>query len=403
MLPQFFLKTKLLPPRLGRRVLPRARLIERLRGFLDQPATIVCADAGCGKTTLVTDFVRSSGLPFVWYQIDRSDLDLAVFFGYLVYGIRTLHPEFADVVLRFISETENLASKTDQLVDALVNEISEQVDEKIIVVLDDYHHVDSNEPIAAAVDRLIQYAPDVLHVIITTRSMPNLSVTRLRSKGLIGTLGRQELSFTEEEVRQLFEQNSRGQLGPDLINRFYQRTHGWATGLQLIVQAAERLAENNHHIGESSFLEILKRSDDEVFEYFAEEVLQYEPPETQDTLLKLSVFNRIDSAAAGCVLPVERAYQLLASLQRSNLFISQVEGGDFDEYGFHPMFRRFLRRRLKAQIGEAGIRALGNEYADRLMKIGKWQKAGLMYAEARNTEAMARILVERGRELVDAG
>ena len=95
MLPQFFLKTKLLPPRLGRRVLPRKRLIERLRAFLDQPATIVCADAGCGKTTLITDFVRSTGLPFVWYQIDRSDLDLAVFFGYIVYGIRSVYPSLA--------------------------------------------------------------------------------------------------------------------------------------------------------------------------------------------------------------------------------------------------------------------------------------------------------------------
>ncbi|HJR06644.1 MAG TPA: hypothetical protein VJ842_05260, partial [Pyrinomonadaceae bacterium] len=65
MLPQFFLKTKLLPPRLGRRVLARPRLLERMRASLDRPATIVCANAGCGKTTLVTDFVRSSGLPFV--------------------------------------------------------------------------------------------------------------------------------------------------------------------------------------------------------------------------------------------------------------------------------------------------------------------------------------------------
>jgi ATP/maltotriose-dependent transcriptional regulator MalT/DNA-binding SARP family transcriptional activator len=402
MLPQFFLKTKMLPPRLGRRILPRTRLIERLRTFIDQPATVICADAGCGKTTLVTDFVRSSGLPFVWYQIDRSDLDLAAFFGYVVYGIRTIYPDFGDVVLGLISETESLASKTDQLIDALVNEISEQIDEKIILVLDDYHHIDSSEHIAAAVDRLIQYAPDVLHIVIATRSMPNLSVTRFRSKGLVATLGRQELSFTREEVARLFE-TADNKLGPDLIAQFYERTHGWATGVQLIVQALEHHSGSNHQIGQAEFLEVLKRSEQEVFDYFAEEVLQYESSETVDTLLKLSLFNRIDQAAASCVLPVERAYQMLSSLQRSNLFISQIEAGDADEYSFHPMFRRFLRRRLKAKIGDAGIRALKGEFADHLMKLGKWQKAGLMYAEAGDTEAMARILVERGRELLDAG
>src|SRR5713226_5915793 len=178
MLPQFFLKTKLLPPRLGRRILPRPRLVDRLRGFLDQSATLVCADAGCGKTTLVTEFVRSSGLPFVWYQIDPTDVDLAVFFGYLVYGIRTLHPEFGQLVLRFISETENLASRTDQLVDVFVNEVSEQIEQKTIVVLDDYHHVDSSTPIAASIDRVVQYIPDVLHLVVTSRTMPNLSVIR---------------------------------------------------------------------------------------------------------------------------------------------------------------------------------------------------------------------------------
>ena len=79
-----------------------------MRGFLDQPATIVCANAGCGKTTLVTDFVRTSSLRSVWYQIDPSDLDLAVFFGYLVYGIRSQREDFGQVVMGYISETENL-------------------------------------------------------------------------------------------------------------------------------------------------------------------------------------------------------------------------------------------------------------------------------------------------------
>ena len=137
-------------------------------------------------------------LPFVWYQIDPSDLDLAVFFGYLIYGIRNSAAEFGQVALGFISETEDLAKKTDQLVDVFVNEVSEQVEEKTIVVLDDYHHVDSSEPIAAAVDRLLQYLPDVLHIVITSRSMPNLSVTRLRSKGLVGVVDRQDLLFTQE-------------------------------------------------------------------------------------------------------------------------------------------------------------------------------------------------------------
>ncbi len=405
MLPQFFLRTKLLPPRLGRRVLARPRLIDRCRSLLDRPATIVCANAGCGKTTLITDFVRSSGLPSVWYQIDPSDLDLAVFFGYLIYGLRSLKADFGQVVLGFISETEDLSSKTDQLVDVFVNEVSEQIEQKTVLVLDDYHHVDSSEPIAAALDRLVQYLPDVLHIVLTTRSMPNLSVTRLRSKGLIGVIDRQDLLFTPQEVQQLFAEMAGVPVDDEMVRQFHERTHGWATGLQLIAQALEHRLEiaPNKRLAEPALLEALKQSEEEIFDYFAEEVLEYETPETQDALLKLALFKHIDPASAGCVLPTEEAYQILGSFQRRNLFISHVEGGGVDEYSFHPMFRRFLLRRLKAKIGEEGVRRLDREFADQLMKLGRWERAGLLYAEARDTEAIAGIMSQRGRELLDAG
>ena len=57
-LPSFFLRTKLLPPRPAPEMLSRARLIERLHANLKLPVTLVTANAGSGKTTLVADFLR---------------------------------------------------------------------------------------------------------------------------------------------------------------------------------------------------------------------------------------------------------------------------------------------------------------------------------------------------------
>src|SRR5262245_26760252 len=172
MLPKILLKTKLVPPRIGGEVLARPRLRQRMQSNLDAAATIISANAGCGKTTLVADFVHSAGLPFVWYQVDASDEDLGVVFGYLVYGLRRLHPGFGQAVLGFIRETQDLASNADQLADVFVNEVVDQVEEKTIVVMDDFHNVDKSAAIGTAIDRLVQYLPDVLHVILTSRSMP---------------------------------------------------------------------------------------------------------------------------------------------------------------------------------------------------------------------------------------
>src|SRR5262245_58602852 len=172
MLPKILLKTKLVPPRIGGQVLARPRLLQRMQSNLDAAATIIAANAGCGKTTLAADFVHSAGLPFVWYQVDPSDEDLGVVFGYLVYGLRRLHPGFGQAVLGFIRETEDLASRADQLADVFLNEVVDQVEEKTIVVMDDFHNVDKSAAIGTAIDRLVQYLPDVLHVILTSRSMP---------------------------------------------------------------------------------------------------------------------------------------------------------------------------------------------------------------------------------------
>ena len=391
-------------------MLARPRLVERIRGFLDQPATILCADAGCGKTTLVAEFVRSSELPFVWYQIDPTDVDLAVFFGYLTQGIRQLQPNFGEVVLRFIDETENLASKTDQLVDVFINEVVERIDQKTIVVIDDYHQVDSSEPIAAAVDRIFQYIPDVLHIVITSRTMPNLSVTRLRSKGLIGVVDRKDLLFTPLEVQKLFAETFRQTLAPDQVHQFYEKTDGWVTGLQLIQQSLDHSAQRDdqdslpNSNAQQWLASAFQQSELDIFDYFAEEVLQSEPEETRLMLGKLSLLDRIDPAICETALAISNCADQLRSLARRNVFISQTyASGSDEEYRLHPLFRSFLNRWLTTALGADEVRRLHKECAGHFAAANRWDLAVHHLAEAADAGQVAELLSSHGAELVDSG
>src|SRR5215211_7284480 len=99
----FFLRTKLLPPRAVSELLARPRLTTRLETNLGAPITLVAADAGCGKTTLIADFVRNQTRPFVWYQLDHTDADPYVFLGYVARGIKNLYPEFGEAVFPYLS------------------------------------------------------------------------------------------------------------------------------------------------------------------------------------------------------------------------------------------------------------------------------------------------------------
>ncbi|MDH3330275.1 MAG: hypothetical protein OEM01_13685, partial [Desulfobulbaceae bacterium] len=60
---------------------------ERLFQRLDEPGMSsviwISGPAGSGKTTLVSSYLEAGGLPYLWYQVDGGDTDLATFFYYL--------------------------------------------------------------------------------------------------------------------------------------------------------------------------------------------------------------------------------------------------------------------------------------------------------------------------------
>src|SRR6185503_3849647 len=265
-------------------------------------------------------------------------------------------------------------------VDVFVNEVSEQLEEKTIVVLDDYHHVDSSAPIASAIDRLAQYMPDVLHLIITSRSMPNLSVMRLRSKGLIGVLSRQDLLFTQAEVEQLFAEIFGRPLPPDLINQFHEKTDGWVTALQLIQQSLDRANDYGANLKDDADRSLIatafRQSELDVFDYFAEEVLQYEQPETRLMLGKLSLLERIDPAICDTSLGVSDCPDQLRALARRNVFISHIyASGAEEEYRLHPLFRSFLSRWLASELGADEVRRIHQKCAAYFVSAEQWDLA----------------------------
>jgi ATP/maltotriose-dependent transcriptional regulator MalT len=54
-------------------------LFEKLDHARDLPVIWLSAPAGAGKTTLVSSFIENRKIPCLWYQLDKSDEDLATF------------------------------------------------------------------------------------------------------------------------------------------------------------------------------------------------------------------------------------------------------------------------------------------------------------------------------------
>lgn len=403
--PNFFLRTKLLPPRPVSELLTRPRLIEKLQANLNSPMTMVAADAGCGKTTLISDFIRSQNRQSVWYQLDHTDADPFVFLGYISHGIKNFAPNFGQTILPYLSEaTDELLQYPERAVDLLLNEILESIEQPFILVLDDYHHIGRETIVHKLVDRLLQYSSDMMHLIITTRDVPPLAIMRRRTQSRALVLTREDLLFTDAEVRELFRKTLNVELKDEQIHEYRERTHGWITALQLVCQVAE---QEIHSHAESPSLDLqamLEQSEKDIFDYFAEEVFAREPLETQNLLLHISLLESMPLDVCSRLFPEMRCSAVLPELVQKNVFLTAAGEGKFaEEYRLHPLFRDFLQRRLRSEIGRAEIAKERTRIADFYLTDNHWEKAIPFLLRAENFDRAAQIIAEKGGEWLATG
>jgi LuxR family transcriptional regulator, maltose regulon positive regulatory protein len=399
----FFLRTKLLPPRPAPALLSRPRLTERLLANLAHPVTLVTANAGSGKTTLVADFVRTHAeRNFVWYQLDHTDADPFVFLGYLTHGIKQVVSGFGEVMLSYLHQSaDELARQPERAVDVLLNEVLESVEQQLILVLDDYHHLGTETPVHGVVDRLLSYLPDVLHVIIISRDIPPLSLARLRSQSSLTVIDRGELLFTDEETQELFRKVFDLELTPEQLSEYRERTHGWITALQLIRQVAQRQALAKD--AATDLAEILRQSERDIFDYFAEEVFADETEDVQQFLLRISLLERVETGICVSVYPEANCRATLPALVRRNVFITVASDERGEEYRLHPLFKSFLRRRLRSELGRSGLATEHARYADYFLDGGAWEQAMHHMLEAEDFERAAEVIEKHGSEWIASG
>lgn len=400
--PTFFLRTKLLPPRPASVLLSRPRLTERLQANLSHPVTLVTAPAGSGKTTLVADFVRAHAPRFVWYQLDRADADPLVFLEYLAHGVRLAVPGFGDVSLSYLRQSaDETARSPARAVDVLLNEVLREVSQQLVVVLDDYHHLGRETAVHAVLDRLISYLPDVMHVIVISRDVPPLALSRLRSQDSLAIIDRQELLFTDDETRELFRQVFDLELSPEQLTEYRERTQGWITALQLVRQFAQRDAPTA--AGVADLREILRRSEHDIFDYFAEEVFADEDEGVQRFLLRISLLERVELDACARLYPEVNSRHVLPELVRRNVFMTVASDSRGEEYRLHPLFRTFLQRRFGHESGREALAAEHARLADFYLERGEWEHAARHLIATEDFGRAAAVVAERGGHWIAAG
>ena len=198
---------------------------------------------------------------------------------------------------------------------ALLNEIA-AVPDNFILVLDDYHIIDS-KPVDKALIFLFEHLPPQMHLVIATREDPPLPLARLRVRGQLTELRAADLRFTPAEAAEFLNQMMGLNLSAENIAALEARTEGWIAGLQL---AALSMQGQNDA---ASFIKSFTGSHHFVLDYLVEEVLQQQSETIQTFLLRTSILERLCGSLCDAVLlnPSASGQETLEYLERANLFI----------------------------------------------------------------------------------
>jgi LuxR family maltose regulon positive regulatory protein len=337
-------------------LVPRPHLIERLNEGLAGKLTLISAPAGFGKTTLVSYWLDQVELPAAWLSLDEDDNELARFLTYLIAALQTIQPEVGTEVLALLQSSPLPPSHT--ILTLLINELA-SISERFILVLDDYHTVET-DTIDQALTYFLDHLPPAMHLVLTSRVDPNLPLSRLRAGGQLNELRSAELRFTSEETTRFLAQMTGLSLTAAEVAALDRRTEGWIAGLQM---AALSLRQRET-VAVAQFIEDFSGSHHYIMDYLVDEVLQRQPVEVQTFLLYTSILDRLCGPLCEAILrggevpgggrdvappPVAsdapRAQELLTYLEHANLFINPLD----DQrrwYRYHPLFAELLRHRL---------------------------------------------------------
>jgi LuxR family maltose regulon positive regulatory protein len=322
------------------RLIDRGDLLAALDRAAARKVTIISAPAGSGKTSLLRTWAGRPGQPrrLALVQVQRDQRDAQQFWLALLGAVR--HATGANSGAELPAATPGFNASA--MAGRVLSELAE-THGGVTLVIDDLHELTA--PGAhTQLTRLLTNLPPHVHAILTTRHDVRLRLHQLRLAGELAEIRAADLRFTERETRELLDASGIALSDPGAA-LLHQRTEGWAAGLRL---AALSLAG---HPDPERFVTAFSGSDRTVAEYLLAEMLDRQPPDVKDLLLRTSLLDRVNGELAGLLTGRPGSEQILLSLEDANAFVVSLDP-ERTWFRYHHLFADFLRLELRRTLPE---------------------------------------------------
>ena len=327
--------TKLVPPSYGTRLLTRKRLLQLIKTDNGNSRfLIITAPAGYGKTVFAQQLSQSFEQPLVWLQLDRHDNDPAAFLHCLVTGLRQHWPELGNKAIQLAAQGGEAGNNPRLVVSILVNDLL-RYRANPVLVFDDTHEL--NEPsVLLLLKELLDNLPSGIFSILAGRTAIPLKLNHYYTTGKAHHLGAAELSFTNDEIRELLQERYGPQ--PNKIVKEVERlTGGWPVTIEFSDMLLPEIKSNREH------LNLKKKAS--LFDYLASEVLEKQLPEHRKFLLESSVLETLSPDLCDQLLNRNDSKTILTALNEQHNLLIPLAGID-NTYRIHHLLRFFFLQKL---------------------------------------------------------
>jgi LuxR family transcriptional regulator, maltose regulon positive regulatory protein len=302
--------------------------------------TIISAPAGSGKTSLLRAWADRPGQRhrLAVMHVQRDQQDAQQFWLALLSAVR--HASGT------ASGAEPPAGAPEFNGRAMVDRVLSELEDhrgRVVLVIDDLHELRSPEALDQ-LTRLLTHLPPNAHAVLATRRDLRLRLHQLRLAGELAEIRGEDLRFTWRETRELLDVSgiALSEAGAALL---HQRTEGWAAGLRLAVIALAGHPDPERFVAEFS------GSERTVAEYLVAEMLDRQPEEVKDLLLRTSLLDRVNGELADLLTGRPGSERVLLALEDANAFVVSLDRERI-WFRYHHLFTDLLRLELRRALPE---------------------------------------------------
>ncbi len=394
--------SKVTPPHLPQ-ILHRPRLTHLIEENKDKKLILVLGQAAQGKTTLIASYVREADIPFAWVNLERDDSDPVTLFQLIV---QSLQHALKDIDFsHLLSYPQQIMGPRLQipLYREWTQSVFREVSDPICVVMDSLDRLSKISHVFDFLKVLVEDSPTPIHFIFLSREIPPISFgfqhLKVKQEALI--LTNEDLSFTQDEIKEFFRKIKDMPLDHDQSEKIYTSTEGWIGGLILL---SESLRSSDPSKIRETIQDLPDHFNREVSQYFGKEIFSSQSKKVQQFLLKSSIMDTIEPAFIREWIGTENPEKILREHARKNLFVHSY----YDEkkgwlFRYHHMFRDFLKAKLITSTDPKEHRALLLKAGTLYEQTGELEKSVRYFLEARAYPQAAAVVERLGIDLLQKG